>query len=266
VARAAYGGLPVGSLPTSTAAPLGVADGVGPVHSSKPLWAGPFYLAHLARAALLAMGEDFLGSLELCKAVPKTRRGARGVISQSVYGGDAGIRTLDRALQPYNGLANRRLQPLGHVSSASCAATYARRIRSLQARQPNCKAGSPGPGGHGSRRLPEADIQHAPTPMSAPAVDGVTNTTRAAYEDGLPFASGAGPKSARTQSPRPRTTFLPHAPGFAAIAHERPINKTCAPRAHPATPPHGLERKRPRCKTRSTNRLIRRGRSADGRA
>ena len=31
-------------------------------------------------------------------------------------GGDAGIRTLDRALQPYNGLANRRLEPLGHVS------------------------------------------------------------------------------------------------------------------------------------------------------
>ena len=27
-----------------------------------------------------------------------------------------GIRTLDRALQPYNGLANRRLQPLGHSS------------------------------------------------------------------------------------------------------------------------------------------------------
>ena len=27
-----------------------------------------------------------------------------------------GIRTLDRALQPYNGLANRRLQPLGHIS------------------------------------------------------------------------------------------------------------------------------------------------------
>jgi hypothetical protein len=32
-------------------------------------------------------------------------------------GGDGGIRTLDRALQPYNGLANRRLQPLGHVST-----------------------------------------------------------------------------------------------------------------------------------------------------
>jgi hypothetical protein len=34
-----------------------------------------------------------------------------------VVGGDGGIRTLDRALQPYNGLANRRLQPLGHVSA-----------------------------------------------------------------------------------------------------------------------------------------------------
>src|SRR5947199_7646175 len=33
------------------------------------------------------------------------------------YGGDGGIRTLDRALQPYNGLANRRLQPLGHISA-----------------------------------------------------------------------------------------------------------------------------------------------------
>ena len=34
----------------------------------------------------------------------------------SKFGGDGGIRTLDRALQPYNGLANRRLQPLGHSS------------------------------------------------------------------------------------------------------------------------------------------------------
>src|ERR1700749_3633143 len=33
-----------------------------------------------------------------------------------LIGGAGGIRTLDRALQPYNGLANRRLQPLGHSS------------------------------------------------------------------------------------------------------------------------------------------------------
>jgi hypothetical protein len=35
---------------------------------------------------------------------------------QHLTGGAGGIRTLDRALQPYNGLANRRLQPLGHSS------------------------------------------------------------------------------------------------------------------------------------------------------
>ncbi len=31
-------------------------------------------------------------------------------------GGEAGIRTLGAAIQPHNGLANRRLQPLGHLS------------------------------------------------------------------------------------------------------------------------------------------------------
>src|SRR5688572_21817824 len=31
-------------------------------------------------------------------------------------GGEAGIRTLGRAFRPYNGLANRRLQPLGHLT------------------------------------------------------------------------------------------------------------------------------------------------------
>jgi hypothetical protein len=34
-------------------------------------------------------------------------------------GGDGGIRTLDRPLQAYNGLANRRLQPLGHSSMSA---------------------------------------------------------------------------------------------------------------------------------------------------
>lgn len=37
-------------------------------------------------------------------------------LDDQVDGGDGGIRTLDRPLQAYNGLANRRLQPLGHVS------------------------------------------------------------------------------------------------------------------------------------------------------
>ena len=33
-------------------------------------------------------------------------------------GGEGGIRTPDRGVRPYNGLANRRLQPLGHLSAA----------------------------------------------------------------------------------------------------------------------------------------------------
>src|SRR5579864_4840809 len=33
-------------------------------------------------------------------------------------GGEGGIRTLDTGVSPYNGLANRRLQPLGHLSDA----------------------------------------------------------------------------------------------------------------------------------------------------
>ena len=40
-------------------------------------------------------------------------------ISRCEFGGEAGIRTLDTAFRPYNGLANRRLQPLGHLTASS---------------------------------------------------------------------------------------------------------------------------------------------------
>jgi hypothetical protein len=43
------------------------------------------------------------------------KSGTAAAVSR-IFGGAGGIRTLDRALQPYNGLANRRLQPLGHSS------------------------------------------------------------------------------------------------------------------------------------------------------
>ena len=39
-------------------------------------------------------------------------------ISHREIGGEAGIRTLGTAFRPYNGLANRRLQPLGHLTAA----------------------------------------------------------------------------------------------------------------------------------------------------
>src|SRR5688572_9550035 len=42
-------------------------------------------------------------------------------VPSGFFNGDGGIRTLDTGLSPYNGLANRRLQPLGHVSRPSAA-------------------------------------------------------------------------------------------------------------------------------------------------
>src|SRR6266404_3821779 len=47
---------------------------------------------------------------------PAVSDGPPPVARRAKGGGAGGIRTLDRALQPYNGLANRRLQPLGHSS------------------------------------------------------------------------------------------------------------------------------------------------------
>ena len=62
------------------------------------------------------------------------------------FGGAGGIRTLDRALQPYNGLANRRLQPLGHSSvGADMPDTGASRKRPIARR---LIPGDLAPGGH----------------------------------------------------------------------------------------------------------------------
>ena len=60
-----------------------------------------------------------------CRAFSKSgsrrrnREAAAGVANSSANtGGERGIRTLDTGVSPYNGLANRRLQPLGHLSSS----------------------------------------------------------------------------------------------------------------------------------------------------
>jgi hypothetical protein len=45
-------------------------------------------------------------------------RMARRRSRNNLTGGEAGIRTLDTGVSPYNGLANRRLQPLGHLTAA----------------------------------------------------------------------------------------------------------------------------------------------------
>ena len=62
-----------------------------------------------AKRARCAQNQNFRNQAYR-QVVKQGRRGGSG--------GDGGIRTLDRALRPYNGLANRRLQPLGHISAA----------------------------------------------------------------------------------------------------------------------------------------------------
>jgi hypothetical protein len=57
---------------------------------------------------------DDLGCFDLARKTLQTS--AAHWAGHAKTGGAGGIRTLDRALQPYNGLANRRLQPLGHSS------------------------------------------------------------------------------------------------------------------------------------------------------
>ena len=52
-----------------------------------------------------------------------------------VVGGGRGIRTPDRSLSSYNGLANRRLQPLGHPSVGSVRSFVRGRERTARQRQ-----------------------------------------------------------------------------------------------------------------------------------
>jgi hypothetical protein len=60
---------------------------------------------------------------EFCKARRLIEREAvpEGKVNgyNKLTGGEAGIRTLDTGFSPYNGLANRRLQPLGHLTAHS---------------------------------------------------------------------------------------------------------------------------------------------------
>ena len=53
---------------------------------------------------------------EADNVVVKTRKTHGNTIVSRRKNGEIGIRTLDTGLTPYNGLANRRLQPLGHLS------------------------------------------------------------------------------------------------------------------------------------------------------
>src|SRR5262245_34044293 len=64
-----------------------------------------------SRATIKARGASSFRSGCRFECLRAARFGRRAKV------GEAGIRTLDTGFSPYNGLANRRLQPLGHLTA-----------------------------------------------------------------------------------------------------------------------------------------------------
>src|SRR3954470_21111254 len=62
-----------------------------------------------------------------------------GAKRRAKSGGEAGIRTLGTTLRSYNGLANRRLQPLGHLTVRG----FPKDLRIRLARIDYCRASVP---------------------------------------------------------------------------------------------------------------------------
>ena len=122
-------------------------------------------------------------------------------------GGAGGIRTLDRPLQAYNGLANRRLQPLGH---SSVEGGYARargepqaadcRPRSSQPnRQPRfCR--SSGVCVLFVQHLPETSIQRLSARRLYIAWAGGFSNSRIATEGGPPRSFSAVRRNSRARA------------------------------------------------------------------
>jgi hypothetical protein len=61
--------------------------------------------------------------------MPKRITKLKGDLEEwEISGGEGGIRTPGRSFGPYNGLANRRIQPLCHLSADGSAGNSGRRI------------------------------------------------------------------------------------------------------------------------------------------
>lgn len=98
-----------------------------------------------------------------------------------VFGGAGGIRTLDRALQPYNGLANRRLQPLGHSSvGADMPDTGASRKRPIARRRipGDLAPGDTDDGGPASRKSQKRRPWEGPDRLATRITTGIRSRAR----------------------------------------------------------------------------------------
>ena len=195
-----------------------------------------------------------------------------------------GIRTLDRALQPYNGLANRRLQPLGHVSRAQCAprhmpdaCPHCKRMpvelsemlaETIAARGDHHKADNRPQAG----RLPESGFSRALTQQTWDAVARVVQTSPTGTRNSFrSLWSDHNGRDRRGSTLRARHTFFPDAagvsPGFTEPKVSRlATTKTCLHAlAWQAGSPTSTKTTAS-LRTPSTNRLIRGGRTASNRA
>ena len=65
----------------------------------------------------LAGGEGRGEAASACDGIGPANRSRERSERVAKVGGEEGIRTLGTAFRPYNGLANRRLQPLGHLTA-----------------------------------------------------------------------------------------------------------------------------------------------------
>src|SRR6266581_4424057 len=117
--------------------------------------------------------------------------------------GEGGIRTPDRGISPYNGLANRRLQPLGHLSSLWPNNLAARRRLWKGNLCHNCATKSRG------HRGVEATLPHDQVPLedevTAPRLEG-------RFEDGREIRSHAEREETRRLAlrlPRAQPDALP---------------------------------------------------------
>ena len=166
-------------------------------------------------------------------------------------GGDGGIRTLDRALQPYNGLANRRLQPLGHVSARDA------RREVCPTHPPIASAG----GRPKQARCRKALLGKA----ASPSFGGAVKTMASAH--GLPRRRDRnGLERADAQNhcsfaAAPYAAVFRRPKGLSGLS-----SRTFASTADAASQPCSGPKTRAPGRTRNTNRLIRRGQTAGSHA
>ena len=145
-----------GDLPITIPLDIGITDGLTCGRDDGSTVTTDYQAPFAFTGELEKVVVDVSGELIEDKARRDARRdGAPVAAPGSASCGEGGIRTLDTAFGPYNGLANRRLRPLGHLSKI-------RADDSRPGRPPQGRAGSAAgePGEQSRRPAPARPGQH----------------------------------------------------------------------------------------------------------